>query len=226
MMRKIVVTTLTALSLVLSVSVMAAETKTPEKEKTPAVHPIAKNTEQKSEHKIENTADKKTVKSTIDLYESPELKAKIIKKLPIFSDLVAIYRKGDWLKVGDREDGSTGWINLHQYNTARENYYHSAFQMQSESVYLKAEKNEKGKTDIVAYRNGKKLTPEEAKALYDHMQVQERRQWDAMQHFNEVMDMQMSRNYLDARRAMDSAFQASMMSMPEIVVIQNPPAKK
>ncbi|HLB55830.1 MAG TPA: SH3 domain-containing protein [Coxiellaceae bacterium] len=201
-MKKIIITSLTTISLICGSAVFAATTPIPEKTKPPVEKTIEKKTAKKSAEKA--------VISTINLYELPETNSKIIKTLPLFSNLVAIYRKDDWMKVGDRADGTTGWINLSQYNQAKNNYYQEHFKMNSDFIYLQSEKNDKGKTEIVAYRNGKKLTPAEAKELYDHMQLQEQKQWNAMQRFNQMMDQQMQ-----------SVFQMPLM-MPNIVVIQQP----
>lgn len=204
-MQKIIITSLTAISLIYGSTALAVTPSTPEKTKPPIEKTVVKKP-------VEKTSEKAVV-STIHLYESPEIHSKIIKSLPLFSNLVAIYRKDDWMKVGDRADGTTGWINLSQYNQARNNYYQEHFKMHSDFVYLQSEKNDKGKTEIVAYRNGKKLTPAEAKELYDHMQAQEQKQWDAMQRFDQIMDQQMQ-----------SVFQMPLM-MPNIVVIQQAPEK-
>ena len=82
----------------------------------------------------------------------------------------------DWVKVGDRADGTTGWINIPQYQKAKDQYYQKFFQQKSETVYFHAETNADGKVDIVAYRNGQKLSPEEANALYKRLQAQEKQQ--------------------------------------------------
>lgn len=150
-------------------------------------------------------AEKKSVVTTIHLYASPEASAKIIKELPATTNLVGIYQKGNWMKVGDREDGSTGWINLSQYHQARNSLYDRTVQINSESIYIHEEKDKNGKTNIVAYKNGKKLSDADAKKLYQHMQEQGRQEWDAMQH--ELM-------------------MPSMLFMPNIVVIEKPAQTK
>jgi hypothetical protein len=159
---------------------------------------------------------------TINLYATPESNSKIIEKLPANADLVGIYHQGDWIKVGDRHDGTTGWVNEQQYNQAKQNYYQQQFHSVINTTYINVTKNKDGKTVIEAYKNGKKLSEADAKKLYAQMQAQGKKQWQAMQHFNAVMDQQMQKDYLDARRAMDEAFS----SMPSIVIIQHPAQKE
>lgn len=159
---------------------------------------------------------------TVNLYAAPEANSKILETMPADADLVGIYHKGDWIKVGDRRDGATGWVNEQQYKQARQTYFQQRFHNAINTTYINVTKNKDGKTVIEAYKNGKKLSEADAKKLYDQMQAQGKKQWQAMQHFNAVMDQQMQRDYLDARRAMDDAFSA----MPEVVIIQHPTPKK
>lgn len=192
-MKKIIGISLAALSFVFATSVFAAE-KAPVK-------------------KVETKA---TVAQTINLYESPETTAKIIKQLPANTNLVGIYQKGDWMKVGDREDGSTGWINLKQYHQAKQDFYQQYFHVNSESIYVSTKKDKNGKTVIEAYKNGKKLSDADAKKLYDQMQAQTEKQFKAMQQFNQEMDLQMQRELMIP----------PMTFMPGIVVIEKPVVKK
>ena len=198
-MKKIMGVSLMALSIMIATSVFAAD-KPAEKAEIKTKPVVTKSTKKEVIKKVD---------AHINLYESPKINSKIIKELPLFSNLVAIYQKGDWLKVGDRKDGSTGWINLSQYNAAKNDYYRSAFQVNTQSVYLRSEKNDKGKVEVVAYQNGKKLTSLEAKKLYDHMQAQEKKQWDAMQKINDTMNQEMQ-----------NIFQMPLM-MPGVVIINN-----
>lgn len=137
----------------------------------------------------------------IRLYNQPATDSTVVKQLPLDSGLVAIFRQGDWVKVGDRADGTTGWINIPQYQKAKDQYYQKFFQQKSETVYFHAETNSDGKVDIVAYRNGQKLSPEEASALYKRLQAQEKQQTSL---FNQ------------ADKEMNAVFSA----MPGIVILE------
>jgi SH3-like domain-containing protein len=154
-----------ALFTTVSFSTFAADTK------APAAKPVA----QKSEEAM------------ILLYDSPSDKAKPIKQLSPTADLVAVYRHGDWVKVGDRADGTTGWINAKQYQQARNDYYQHYFQNHVQSFYMSTVKDKDGKTVVEAYQNGKKLSDVEAKKLYGQMQQQEKQQLQMMQHFDMEM---------------------------------------
>ena len=44
----------------------------------------------------------------IKLYEEPKSDSAVISEVPVNADLVAIYHKGSWVKVGDRANGITG----------------------------------------------------------------------------------------------------------------------
>lgn len=136
--------------------------------------------------------DKKATKAKtatkVSLYAKPEMKAEVISKLPISADLVAIYRQGDWIKVGDRHDGKTGWININQYHQAKQDYYRKFFKEKTETVYFHSEKGKDGKISVTAYKNGKKLSDEQAKKMYHHLQQQEKQQWREMQRFNHFMN--------------------------------------
>ena len=140
---------------------------------------------------------------TINLYDAPSDKSKIIKQLPINENLVPVFAKGDWVKVGDRGDGTTGWINKKQYRDARNQYYQQYVEDHVQSFYMTTVKGKDGKTVVEAYRNGKKLTEAEANKLYVQMQAQQKQQWEAMQRFN-----------FEAQQALDSAF------YPGIVIVE------
>ena len=207
-MKKIFFISLTALSVLLCTAVFAAEKTIPITKAAPA--PI----------------EQKTPDITIKLYESPEMTAKVMKTLPVHAHLVAIFQKGDWMKVGDQQDGTTGWINLTQYHQAKQQYYHHYFHTNVETVFVHTFKDKDGKTIIEAYRNGKKLSEDESKKLYEKSQAEARKQWEAMQQFNRILDHEMQRDYIQAKRQFDEAFGPSSFFMPGIVVIEKPAEKK
>src|SRR5262245_26822454 len=104
-MKKILFITVTALSIILSAQAFSAEAT-----QTPAAKPV--------ETTSTTVAEKKPIQATIDIYESANTTSKIIKKVSANQDLIPIYHEGQWVKVGDRQDGTTGWINIHQYREA------------------------------------------------------------------------------------------------------------
>lgn len=146
------------------------------------------------------------------LYAEPKKNAAMLKRLPVNADFVGIYYQNGWMKVGDRADGATGWINLDQYKSAKQNFYQHYFSDKIDSVYLRKTKDKDGKMIVEGYKDGKKLSDTEAKKLYIDLQERERRQWEAIQRFNQLMDEQMRQDYLNARRALDEAFEPPMSS--------------
>lgn len=165
----------------------------------------------KSGETVKTTEKKSPGATEISLYESPDLKAKVTSMLPVNTDFIAIYNKGDWVKVGNKANGDTGWINLPQYREAKQDFYKKYYHQNFTSVFFNWTKDKDGKTVIEAYRNGKKLSDADAQKLYDQMRMQEQNQWNAMQRFNQMIDLQFA----------DSFFNMPMM-MPGIVVIEHP----
>lgn len=157
--------------------------------------------------------DKSEKKSTasieVNLYESPVLKSKIIQHLPINTDLITIYSKGDWIKVGNRSNGETGWINKNQFQQAKQMLYQNYLHTNFTSVFFNWTKDKNGKAVIEGYRNGKKLSDADAQKLYDQMQAQEQHQWEVMQRFSHMIDQQFQNNF----------FNMPIM-MPGVVIIE------
>lgn len=205
-MRKNILISVMALTITMSMSALAVTHATSKKEKTA----------------VSKTSEKTPITETIDLYELPNNTAKIIKKLPVETNLVGIFQQGDWMKVGDRQDGATGWINLSQYHQAKQAYYKKYFTVNSETIYVHTQKDKDGKQVIEAYRNGKKLSDADAKKMLNQMQTQEHKQWESLQHFDQMMNLEMQRDYWDAKQQFDAAFHAPILFTPGIVVIEKP----
>ena len=83
----------------------------------------------------------KAVKKII-IYAEPSTSAKVIAQVNPWQRLIPVYQKGDWIKVGNPDDGTIGWINSKQYQEALESLY----QPQTKSKKL----------EIVVYEDGKK----------------------------------------------------------------------
>ena len=54
----------------------------------------------------------------IKLYTKPSTRASVVTKINPLKNLVPIYQKGAWVKVGDPENGDVGWININEYQSA------------------------------------------------------------------------------------------------------------
>lgn len=137
----------------------------------------------------------------VKLYQSANSKH-VTATLPANSHLVPIFRQGDWMKVGNRANGQTGWVNIKQYRAARDAYNQADIQ----TVFINREKSSSGKPviNVVAYKNGKQLSDKEAKALYARMAKQQRQQqryWHRFDHMMQRQEQEMNRllndNFMD-----------------------------
>jgi len=98
------------------------------------------------------------------VHAAPKSNAEIIQKVSPSHRLVPIIRQGEWIKVGDASDGKVGWINRNQYKKAMKAFYRPNIQ----TVFIRAERDVNGKPtiNIIAYKNGKKLSKKEADVIY------------------------------------------------------------
>ncbi len=102
------------------------------------------------------------------------------------------YEKGDWVKVGFSDSGKTGWVNKKQLEHAwmANQEQHSTIQ----TVFVSHQIGKDGKpvTNVVAYRNGHKISDQQAKKMYENMRVsqlhQEREFARMNRHFQQVMN--------------------------------------
>jgi len=120
------------------------------------------------------------------LFAAPQEQATVLERSSPTKRYIPIYSKGEWLKVGDPSNGKIGWLNKKQYNKAVQAWYKPDVQ----TFYVSNEKTKNGKAqvNIVAYKNGKKLDPKEAEALYKKIQKEQRHEWSAMNRFNKKMN--------------------------------------
>lgn len=142
--------------------------------------PLAIATTDNQNTKPITTAQNQDQNTEVLLYEEPNTN-KVIQKLSpdIFeNELIPIYKKGDWIKVGISSNGQVGWINTRQYDEARENYYRPDIQ----TVFIQKKSDEKGKpsVNIVAYKNGKPLSQPEAAKLYQKLRDDQENQLENM----------------------------------------------
>jgi len=139
-------------------------------------------------------------KNQLSIYANPSNQSHVIAHISPWTDLVPIYHKKGWLKVGNSKNGQVGWIDLKQYHQLM----HKLMTPQMETVVVKNSKDamKPGKYKIVAYRNGKPLNEKEAKELLKHMQAQQIK----MEHQFDIMQNQM-----------DQMFHHSMMEMDHMM---------
>lgn len=214
MFKKSILISLSAFSLVSATLVFAADTV--------SAKPASKTSQ--SAPPAPAPAEKKAPITTFSLYDAPNATAKVLGQLPADTDLIGIFQQGDWMKVGNRQNGETGWINLKQYHEAKKAFYRDYFHVNSETIYVHTSKDKDGKQVIEAYRDGKKLSDQEAKKLYDQVKVREQQQFKAMQHFNEMMNREMQLDYQNAMGQFNAMFQSPVLFMPGVVIVEQPKA--
>lgn len=152
----------------------------------------------------------------VNLYEKPQSNAKILQKLSPAERLIPIYRQKGWIKVGDPRNGEVGWVNRDQYHEALQKYYQPDIQ----TVFIRAEHNEKGKRtiDVVAYKNGKKLTDKEAQQLYEQIKNQQAKESRYMRHVFWDMDKLMAQQMRAFSRWMDNPWNGNLSDFDPTVV--------
>ncbi len=167
------------------------------------------------------TKSTKAVKATasaplVMLYAEPKTASKVVAKLKPNTPLAPIYQEKDWYKVAvSSRDGQVGWINRQQYRTAMQAFYQPLVQ----TVYVQTtrdEKNGKPQINVVAYRNGKKVSDQEAKALYQKITQQQQAQWQQMR----VFDVNMNRFWQDENRLFQDMSRPDFMLAPGPVLPQ------
>jgi len=72
--------------------------------------------------------------------------------------------------------------------------------------------------NVIAYKNGKKLTEKEASALYKRLRSQEKAQFQRMQKLSWSMENMMDQDVLNAEHFMDAAWDNPPWMAPVILV--------
>jgi hypothetical protein len=105
------------------------------------------------------------------------------------------YSSKGWLKVGFSDNGQSGWVNEKQLERAwsRQRAQNTRFQ----TIYMNQELDKHGKPviNIVAFKNGKKLSDKEAKKMYESMRVSTLHQEAELSRMNSRMQRMMHRDF-------------------------------
>lgn len=109
--------------------------------------------------------------NVVSVYSQPDTKSKMVTKVKPFQHLIPIFHQNGWVKIGDPKNGQTGWINLKQYHQAQN--VSSQPKIERVTINVTDHPAKSSKTEIVAYRNGKKLTDKEAKKLYHRLTAEQ-----------------------------------------------------
>ena len=122
----------------------------------------------------------------IELYAKPTNKAEVLDKITLRHPLIPFYRQGDWIKVGNPENGKAGWINAKRYYKLKKQLMHPS--IQSVVITVTDEPNENGKPKILAYKNGKQLSDQEAKHILKRFHKRQMRMEKHFERMQQHMD--------------------------------------
>ena len=143
--------------------------------------------------KATKNSDVKTNIQQFNLYKAAN-KNDVLQKIPVKGHhLVPIFRQGDWLKVGDPKNGDVGWVNLPQYHQAIDEQLHP----NETSFFFSQTTDKDGKSHIVAYKNGKKLSEKEAKDLWRQSEKDQATQWHRFHREMTALQQQSERMFND-----------------------------
>jgi len=199
-MKKLIITFFATVSL-LSIGVFAFAA-------SPSPAPVS------AKHAVK-TEKTKSDSTLLSLYAKSNLNSTVVSKVEVSQDLVPIFRKEGWIKVGNPRNGKVGWINKEQYHKA----VNANFHRRAQTVFIEVDQN-KTNPIITAYRNGKKLTAEQAKVLYSKIQKRQARFNKQMRRFQRSMRVWYSREM----RNMNAFFmplERSPMMQPVIIIERN-----
>lgn len=187
-------------------------------------HGIAADSGDAASHKTDDKAALSSRSSTVSnqdnlvkLYNKPDDKGAVIRQLAPNIRLIPIYQQGDWIKVGNPQDGQVGWINALQYQKARTAYYRPDIQ----TLYVHIDGANKGKKptlNVVAYNNGKRLSDKDALALYHKLRAEQQKQYQRMQQFSLSMTQMMQQDFMNAQRMFNSSWMQPTWMQPIILV--------
>ena len=113
------------------------------------------------------TINKSIVNNLIVLYSQPTASSSVVGQFQSQDNLIAFYQQGDWYKAGDPKTGQVGWFNINQYNTV----VGKAISPQINSYFFTVQQLN-GSPQIIAYKDGKQLSDQQALALYNQTQQQ------------------------------------------------------
>lgn len=158
--------------------------------------------------KMTKTAASSTTDDVIKLYAEPNTKAKVLASIDVSQQLIPIFHKDGWIKVGNPADGAVGWIDKKQFQQAMNNAFHQHIQ----TVYVqKIQQNGKA-PQVTVYQDGKKLTGEQANAVYANIKKHQQQMQKNMHLFQEHMNAWMNQPM--------PAF--PIMAMPQpVIIIEN-----
>lgn len=141
------------------------------------------------------TAKSNTEVKQIILYETPSLNSKIVAKVELSQILIPIYKQEGWVKVGNPNNGTVGWVNIEQYSKIISDLVKPIVQ----TIYVQTNKGlEKGKEQITVYENGIQVDQKRAEELLKQInskQADTQKQFADIQKQMEEMFNNLSREF-------------------------------
>lgn len=190
-------------ALLVSSSVLAAE-KLLSANAPLAAKSVSKNAPGAAKHALENSP---ISNNKIFLYSQPTTHAQPVEQIPPQVKLIEIYRQNNWVKVGDPTNGKVGWLTDIAYQVSQTSV--------AQIVFLQIKPGNNSTENIVAYRNGQKLSEADAKKIYTQLSQQQ------TQFNQQIVQFQNSMNQLMTQFD-NSAIAFSLIPiMPSVVVIGN-----
>lgn len=143
----------------------------------------------------------------VPLYQNNSLHSKIVSHIALDAPIVPIYEKGDWLKVGNTNNGQVGWVNLKQYQAMQQKVMHTTVK----SITVTRIQHHGQPASLVVYENGQRVKGEKAQKLYRAAQVQEAQMNQQFMTTQREIDQMMRQQ----QQAFQTMMQTAMESLPE-----------
>lgn len=168
---------------------------------------------------VAQKADVSNDVTEVTLHADANDSSKVLAKVDVSQRLVPFFNKGEWIKVGDPANGQVGWINKEQYRKAM----NDAIQQSVQTVYVEQTDAKGKKPQITVYQNGKKLTGEQADAVYKKVQKRQKKMQKRFARFQQRMNQWAN----SQMQRMNGPMMNTPIMQPIVIVENNPgqPAK-
>lgn len=164
-----------------------------------------------------------TPSTKVTLFAQPNTNSRALGQVNVTQQLIPFYHKKGWLKVGNPRNGQVGWVNRAQYQQA----VHARANQRTQTVYVEQSQNGDQAPTIVAYRNGKRVTGEEAKALVAQVQRQQHRLNAQMRRYQQQMSQWFADDFDADFDALGfpavSSWSSGPMLQPIVIIERNNP---
>lgn len=156
--------------------------------------------------------------NTLSIYENPAATSKVVATVSQTQPLISIFQQGDWVKVANPQDGMVGWMP--KTNLTNATAVTITQQMPGVHQFVITENAKEGSPGnvyrVIQYSNNNQLTPQQVQAIFDRIQLQQRKM---QADFNQMIS--------DAFRNMgqpfiDNAMPKNFPILPPVIIIQQP----